>query len=525
MPLTAPSTVRAQLTQVLELNRQGMEAYTNLELEQAMSLLQEALQAAQVAGVEGSPLARTYINLGVVSIGGFQDNAQGLQHFVAALQADASVQLDPLTSSPDIQSVMTLAKNRVRDGGGAGSTAPLPDSSGVGPTGDIDLGLAPGSELPPGTIPHRPVDEQLKQTAIPIFVEAPDDAPVGSVFVYYKAPGMRDFRRSEMRRMPGGFGIELPCSEVHAPEVAYYLVGFGEDNSTPIGVAGSPEQPYLVRVVDERTMPPPALPGAVPPEQCVESECPPGMPGCNDGGGSAGLGDTCRSTSECRTGLVCEDEFCVVPDEDDDPDDEGGFVGPRVFADVGFSLGLGYATANRPADSAPPPDANPADPQYGAYEYQPSFPDCAAQMNEYCVRLEQPGFLLAPALRFTVGVYIIQRLAVAGTVRFQLNSGQGTLANLLLGLRLSYDLTEPTNSGLLANIHLGSSYGQIQLQPPQNGAAEPYIISGLNGIQVGGTLGYRILKHFGVVLTPEVHIMVPTFLFAIDLTLSAQVGF
>ena len=195
----------AQLRRVLDLNRQAMDAYTNLELDTAMNLLQEALQTAQRGGVTGSPLARTYLNLGVVSIGGFGDNGQGLQYFTQALQADGNIQLDPLTSTPDIQSVFTLARNRAGTGGGG-------TPSGGGDTGG-DVGGGGGDVTPvpsgPGNIPHRPISEQLTNTALPIFVEAPEDAPVGEIFVYYKAPGMRDFRRLQMRRMDGGFGLEL----------------------------------------------------------------------------------------------------------------------------------------------------------------------------------------------------------------------------------------------------------------------------------------------------------------------------
>ncbi len=85
MLLTWASPSSAQLRRVLDLNRRGMEAYNNLEIEQAMELLQEALQAAERGNVTGSPLGRTYVNLGVVSIGGFGDNGQGLQYVVQGM--------------------------------------------------------------------------------------------------------------------------------------------------------------------------------------------------------------------------------------------------------------------------------------------------------------------------------------------------------------------------------------------------------------------------------------------------------
>ena len=502
---------QAQLRRVLDLNREAMDAYTNLEIEQAMDLLQQALQTAERGNVTGSPLARTYVNLGVVSIGGMSDNGQGLQHFIAALRADSSVQLDPLTSSPDIQSVFQLAQNRVGTGGDSGGS-----TTGVEPSG--------GGESPPGTIPHSAISEQLRNTALPIFVAAPEDAPVGKVYVYYKSPGMREFRRLEMRRMNGGFGLELPCSEVMAPSVEYYIAVLNNDGD-PMGTAGTPEQPYAVSIVTNRSLPPPALPGQSPPEQCSDEECPPGMP-CNNSGGGGGLGDTCVVSADCRAGLSCADNFCVAEDEDDDETDQPGF-----FVDVGFTFGLGYASAGKQVDGPRPEDESGCEAGTSCFAaYVASNPDapvndCDLDNGGECVRVETPGFVFSPALRLTLGYWIIPRFAVAATVRFNLNSGQGTLNNLMLGLRAMVQLTPPAAEGLHVDAFIGSAIGQYQIAPPQNGAYEPYIQSGLNSVQVGSNLGYRFTRNVGIQATPEIHILFPAVIWAIDLTAAVTVSF
>ena len=105
------ASAQGAMQQVLDLNRQAMDQYMNLELEQAQSLLERALSVAQRGNVSGAPLARTYLNLGVVAIGGFADNGRGLNYFVQALEADGGIQLDPLTSTPEIQTVFQLAPN------------------------------------------------------------------------------------------------------------------------------------------------------------------------------------------------------------------------------------------------------------------------------------------------------------------------------------------------------------------------------------------------------------------------------
>jgi hypothetical protein len=141
------------------------------------------------------------------------------------------------------------------------------------------------------------------------------------------------------------------------------------------------------------------------------------------------------------------------------------------------------------------------------------------------VRIKQPGFVPTFALRFTLGYYLTERIAAAVSVRFQPSSGQGDLANLLIGARGQFLVTEPAAQGLNAAIHLGTSVGQIQPQPPQAGASGPFVISGLNGIQAGGTIGYRFSNNAGLFVTPELNILLPTFLLDIDLSAGLELAF
>lgn len=494
----------AQMRRVLDLNRRAMDAYTNLEVEEAMDLLQQALQNAESNNVSGSPLANTHANLGIVAVGGFGDNAAGLQHFMNAIRAQGDVALDPLNSTPDIQSVFLLARNRVGNNGGGGGN----NNGGGG-------GIVRNPE--PGQIPHQPVPEQLSNTAVPIFVEVPQGAPVNGITVHYQAPGMRVFRAVEMRRMAGGFGLELPCSEVMAPRISYYIEAFDEGGER-MGTAGTSESPFAVEIVSFRTMPAPALPGQPAPEQCTDTECPPGME-CNQSGNS-GLGDTCVDSSECRAGLTCSDNFCIASDhevEPDEPADNGDM--PRFFADIGFTLGIGFANSGRRADT------DGTDQSF----VESGTGDCPDEGFD-CVRLEQSGTLPTYAARLTLGYWIIPRFAVAATIRFQFDAGEGSLSSLLLGLRAMYQLTVPTGAGFHADVFVGTSVGQIQLRPGQNGTEanpieEPYMQSGFNGVQLGTNVGYRFTRNIGITLTPELHVLFPQFLLNIDVTASIAVAF
>lgn len=481
--------------QVLDLNRQGMEAYNNLNLDQARALVEQALAAAQRENVTGAPLARTYLNLGVISIGGFGDNAQGLEHFRAALAADASAQLDPLTSTPDIQSVFALAR---ASGGSrpttAGSARP-------------DDGPRRGTPTPAATFAHEPVPEQLRETAIPVYVDAPESLGISRVDIHYRAPGMREYRNAELRRLGAGFGFEIPCTDVFEPAVSYYLEAFGADGAS-IARAGTAAEPFQVPIVAARSGPPPALPGQAPPERCsADTECPPGME-CAGGQPRVGLGGTCRTSADCQGSLSCEDNFCVVGGEADGPSTPG--EAPRAFLQVGASWGSAWAGEGMAADTARPLD----DPDPDNSPWQ----NCNPDGFDCDVRVQQPGFVPTVALRVTAGYYVTPSIAVAAYARYQLEAGAGSLANLLLGARAQLLVTTPTESGFHASVHAGGSVGQIQPRPQQDGIDGPFILSGMAGAQLGSTLGFRFSRNIGIFLAPELDVLFPTFLLNVDVT-------
>ena len=160
LALALPASAQQSADQVvLDLNHGAMEAYNNMDINKAGSMLEEALRVATEAGVGGPVLAQTNMNLAIVYVGGLGDNDSGVRYFADALCADPSSQLDPLTSTPDIQSVFQVAAQRVQQsgcGGGGGrpnvgpgaaaQTMPMGGGGGGGyaPSGGAD------EELPPG---------------------------------------------------------------------------------------------------------------------------------------------------------------------------------------------------------------------------------------------------------------------------------------------------------------------------------------------------------------------------------------
>jgi hypothetical protein len=157
-PWALPASAQQSADQVvLDLNHGAMDAYNNMDINKAGSMLEEALRVATEAGVMGPLLAQTNMNLAIVYVGGLGDNDSGVRYFADALCADPSSQLDPLTSTPDIQSVFQVAAQRVQQ---AGCAAP-PGQPNIGPGAaaqTMPMGAAAGGgfqtnsdqELPPG---------------------------------------------------------------------------------------------------------------------------------------------------------------------------------------------------------------------------------------------------------------------------------------------------------------------------------------------------------------------------------------
>jgi len=149
---------------VLDLNHGAMDAYNNMDINRAGSMLEEALRIAQQNRVPAPLYAQTNVNMAIIYIGGLGDNDGGVKYFIDALCADPNVQLDPLTSTPDIQSVFQVAVSRVQQQGCAGGAAPniAPGAA----AGTMPMGPRPGPvQGPPAgggdEVPARNVDEEL----------------------------------------------------------------------------------------------------------------------------------------------------------------------------------------------------------------------------------------------------------------------------------------------------------------------------------------------------------------------------
>jgi len=92
------------------LNRKAVDAYQHLEFETAVRLLNEALDVSERAGLTLHPIrARTYVTLGIVTLGGFKKRDEAIKYFRKALQIQPEVRLSAGLANPEIQAAFDEA--------------------------------------------------------------------------------------------------------------------------------------------------------------------------------------------------------------------------------------------------------------------------------------------------------------------------------------------------------------------------------------------------------------------------------
>lgn len=454
---TAPVSAQQSAEQVvLDLNHSAMDAYNNMDINRAGSLLEEALGVAQQNGVSRPLLAQTNMNLAVVYVGGLGDNDGGVRYFADALCADPNTQLDPLTSTPDIQSVFQVAVARVQQQGC--------------PSGGMNV--APGAAAGSMQQQRRPMQPQQQQMQQQMPMEqgpaAPpsmdDELPPGWAASDTSSGKAKDFRRAFLQV---GFALGMPWITSGMPadrEAPHDLVFIHARNGG--------------RIVD--------------PQSYIDR----------------GQADVLRfpGAKLQDDSVPIDQDYGVVQQNAWEPDQDSydGYVNMLTGAPEPFTSS---SCPGDGKDSGPPFNMGVERP-YGLWP------------TSYCVRVNKPGFAPQVALRANLGYFITHQAAISLIWRFQFSSGQGDFHNMLVGARAEYMFTKRKARGLMISAFVGGTYGQIQAQPSAKNATgnEPWIKSGLAGAHVGTTIRYRFTDNLGIFMAPEFDLQFPTFLWNIDLT-------
>ncbi len=345
-------------TTVLQLNQQAMDAYGNLRISQAIEFLQEAEKICKQSGISGSALARTYVNLGIVEAAGNQNNAAAMTYFKQGICLDPSVALDPLSSTPELETLFKMAHSQVRAPGACDSVVSTGASADPGqpPVDGYSTSVAPvQNEL----LRHQPVVQQKRLVPIPIFVEINPNVQVAKVVLFYRTLGERIFQQLSMERHGRGYAATIGCDVLQTfdPRAIEYYIAVFDPSGELLGTAGTEAQPNKVTIVKTLTVQPPALPDGAPPAKC-EEECPPWNPDCNEDCGQ--LGDLCEEDSECCGDMSCDGGVCSS-------ESGRGSVDTLVRFAVNAGTGAGLVTSGT-ANSSETGQVSP-----GALEYGTAF--------------------------------------------------------------------------------------------------------------------------------------------------------
>lgn len=96
---------------ITKLNKQGLDAFDNLNFDQSKTLLEQALAEADAAGLANDPVAaRAHLNLGMLLIAGFQKRDQAVEQFKAALKIQPGITAPSGLFNPEVQAAFDETK-------------------------------------------------------------------------------------------------------------------------------------------------------------------------------------------------------------------------------------------------------------------------------------------------------------------------------------------------------------------------------------------------------------------------------
>src|SRR4051812_4480778 len=117
----------AALQKVTDLNKKAVDAYENLDMEEASKYLRQALELCAAEGLNNHKAkARTHIHLGIVMVAGLKQRDRGIQQFKRALEIDPTIKPTKSLVNPDIQAAFEEAAKDMGPAVAAGDTGPKP---------------------------------------------------------------------------------------------------------------------------------------------------------------------------------------------------------------------------------------------------------------------------------------------------------------------------------------------------------------------------------------------------------------
>jgi hypothetical protein len=222
----------AAVGKMILLNRKAMEEYQNLNFDEATKLLWESVDLGLQSGLTQHPmLARTYLTLGIITIGGLKQRESGMRFFRLALKIQPEIKVSRALANPEIEA----AFNQVLRDLASGTAS--------------DDASAPGAGAPKLVLVHEPIRTSRRGDAISIEASTPKGASFETLILAYRPAGASVFMETKMQREAGGVFIGIiPGVATAGGQVAYYIEA-QRAGGEPVASRGSSIDPMLVTLV------------------------------------------------------------------------------------------------------------------------------------------------------------------------------------------------------------------------------------------------------------------------------------
>ncbi len=221
--------VRRLENQILEMHRDAMVRYDELEFEKAKELLREALALAAEHRLQDEPImARVYADLAVVYASGLNDRAGAERALTRAVEIDPAIEIDPAYESPALDELLADIKRRAA---AQGTDPAALDCKAVAGIAHEPLSRAEGGE--PVTI-VAVVSPRLRASEVRVHHRGQDD----------------DGDYSSLRMALEGecsFTVALPRAVVRSPGLGYYIAAY-DASGRVLAESGTADAPHVMAV-------------------------------------------------------------------------------------------------------------------------------------------------------------------------------------------------------------------------------------------------------------------------------------
>lgn len=229
------------IEKITNLNKKALDAYNDLEFEEARKILKQALDLCASAGLDSHPVAaRTHIHMGVVLIAAKQQDL-GLKQFRKAIEIQPDIQVTKALANPEILQAFKEA----------GAMPVEPPAAGADKGGPAATAPAPRAPEQLKGMQHRALGRAAKGKAIPIVVAIGDDVTgYTKVLLEYRPEGVAEFQEVEMKKAGNRYSAEIPASATQGSLVSYYIEADSDnEDADAIATSGTEDHPYNVSLV------------------------------------------------------------------------------------------------------------------------------------------------------------------------------------------------------------------------------------------------------------------------------------